>query len=154
MANAANDTLSASMEDYLEAIYHEIEENQVARVKDVAARLKVNKSSVSGALHTLSNQDMVSHDPYGLIRLTPKGRQIAQDVARRHEALRYFLVDVLGIEEAEADRFACVMEHTLSPIVEEHLSRFIAFIEEKNCLLEWKQQHEHFDCPCKKGSQS
>jgi DtxR family Mn-dependent transcriptional regulator len=41
-------TLSASLEDYLEAIFHIVAEKQAARVKDIAKRLSVNNSSVTG----------------------------------------------------------------------------------------------------------
>jgi DtxR family Mn-dependent transcriptional regulator len=46
--------LSASMEDYLEAIFHIAADKQAARAKDIAKRLKVNNSSVTGALRILS----------------------------------------------------------------------------------------------------
>jgi Mn-dependent DtxR family transcriptional regulator len=45
--------LTASMEYYLEAIYHLGQEHQVARVKDIARRLKLHKSTVSGTLKYL-----------------------------------------------------------------------------------------------------
>ena len=44
-----SETLSANMEDYLEAIYHISEEKQAARAKDIADRVKVNKSTVTVA---------------------------------------------------------------------------------------------------------
>ena len=42
--------LSASLEDYIEAIYHIVAEKQVARGKDIAARLNVSGASVTEAL--------------------------------------------------------------------------------------------------------
>ncbi|HON46229.1 MAG TPA: DtxR family transcriptional regulator, partial [Kiritimatiellia bacterium] len=41
------EALSVSIEDYLEAIFHLVRENTVARSKDIAERLKVNRSSVT-----------------------------------------------------------------------------------------------------------
>ena len=54
---ATTEPLSQSLEDYLEAIFHLIQENRVARVKDVAARLSVQMPSVTGALRSLSGDN-------------------------------------------------------------------------------------------------
>ena len=81
--------LTASQEDYLEAIYHVVQENRVARSRDLVRRLGVNSSSVTQALHGLSERGMIHHEPYGAVTLTPDGERVALDVIRRHEALRY-----------------------------------------------------------------
>ena len=52
--------LSSNMEDYLEAIFHISKEKQAARAKDIADRLMVNKSSVTGALRSLSEKGLVN----------------------------------------------------------------------------------------------
>jgi DtxR family Mn-dependent transcriptional regulator len=57
------DELSASMEDYLEAIYHIVTAKQAARAKDIAKRLDVNNSSVTGALRTLSEKGYINYAP-------------------------------------------------------------------------------------------
>ena len=118
--------LSASLEDYLEAIYHLVEESHVARVKDIAARMSVQMPSVTGALRTLAARDLVNHDPYSYVTLTPSGEEVARDLVRRHEVLADFLADVLGLDRATADRNACAMEHAIEPIV---LDRLIDFVE-------------------------
>ena len=66
--------LSSNMEDYLEAIFHISSEKQAARAKDIADRLKVNKSSVTGALRSLSEKGYVNYAPYDIITLTGKGK--------------------------------------------------------------------------------
>ena len=43
------ETLTASQEDYLEAIFHIAAEKQAARAKDIAKKLNVKASSVTGA---------------------------------------------------------------------------------------------------------
>jgi len=122
----SSEALSASLEDYLEVIYHLIAEKQAARVKDISKRLKVNYSSVTGALKSLSSRELVNYAPYELVTLTPRGETLARDVIRRHEVLRDFFVKVLAIEEKHADEAACKMEHAVSAKI---LERFIAFVE-------------------------
>ncbi len=67
------ETLSASLEDYLEAIYHLIAGKQAARVKDISKRLKVNSSSVTGALKALAERKLVSYAPYELVTVAAAG---------------------------------------------------------------------------------
>lgn len=123
------DELSASMEDYLEAIYHIVTAKQAARAKDIARRLAVNNSSVTGALRTLSEKGYINYAPYDVITLTPKGHKHAEDVVRRHEALMDFFTKVLCVEKTEASDAACKMEHAVSRTILDRLIRFVEFIE-------------------------
>ncbi len=118
--------LSASLEDYLEAIYHLEREGRVARVRDIAARLSVQMPSVTSALRSLASKDLVNHDRYSYVTLTPAGARVAADMVRRHEVLTGFLVDILGVPRAAAERNACAMEHTIEPAV---LDRLVEFVE-------------------------
>jgi DtxR family transcriptional regulator, Mn-dependent transcriptional regulator len=123
------DELSASMEDYLEAIYHIVMAKQAARAKDIAKRLRVNNSSVTGALRTLSERGYINYAPYDVITLTSKGHKHAEDVVRRHEALMDFFTKVLCVDKAEASEAACKMEHAVSRTILDRLIRFVEFIE-------------------------
>ncbi len=123
------EALSESMENYLKAIFLIEMEKQAARAKDIAKRLGVGNSSVTGALHTLSGKGLINHAPYDLVTLTPKGREIAADVVKRHDALCSFMVGVLGIEPDEARETACRMEHVVSPTVLERLIQFVHFVD-------------------------
>lgn len=126
-----NLNLSASLEDYLETIFHILNEKQAARVKDIAKIMKVKASSVTGALRSLSEKGLINYAPYEIITFTAKGREAALDVVKRHEALRDFFIKVLSIEYTEADKAACEMEHCITPHI---LSRFIDFVDfVENC---------------------
>jgi DtxR family Mn-dependent transcriptional regulator len=120
--------ISASLEDYLEAVHEISRVKQAARAKDISIRLGVNKSSVTGALKALAQKGLVNYAPYDLITLTGKGKRLARQIARRHEVFKSFLANVLGIEESAADGFACRVEHALPGAVIERLSKFSEFI--------------------------
>jgi DtxR family Mn-dependent transcriptional regulator len=122
------DRLSESLEDYLEAIKHIEEEKRAARPKDIARHLGVSPPSVTAALQNLGSRGLVNYHPYDLVTLTPRGRRVARDVIRRHEGLRRFFVDILRIDDEEADRVACDMEHAVPPQVMDRLLAFIDFI--------------------------
>ena len=121
--------LSASLEDYIEAIYHIITEKQVARGKDITARLAVSGASVTEALRALSRRGLINYAPYEVITLTNQGREIAEDVIRRHNSLKQFFTDVLAIEEALAEEGACKIEHTAPPEIINRMVDFIKFLE-------------------------
>jgi len=123
------DTLTASLEDYLEAIFHIIAEKQAVRPKDIAKRLKVSNSSVTGALRSLADKELINYAPYDVISLTHTGEIAAKDVIRRHEVLSDFFVKVLAVEERDADKAACQMEHSIPKIILERFIQFAEFIE-------------------------
>ena len=121
--------LSASLEDYIEAIYHIITEKQVARGKDISARLAVSGASVTEALRALAKRGLINYQPYEVITLTKEGREIAEDVIRRHNALKRFFTDVLALDESLAEEGACKIEHTAPPKIIDRMVDFIKFLE-------------------------
>jgi len=124
-----NQRLSASLEDYLEAIYHIVDKKQAAKARDIAQRLSVNSSSVTGALQILAKKGLVNYVPYDIITLTSEGERIARDVIHRHTSLQKFLVKILSVDKAEAEEAACKMEHVISPRIMERLVQFVKFFE-------------------------
>lgn len=123
-----DEKLSASLEDYLEAIYHLTAGQGVGRSKDIAEAMGVSRASVTGALKTLSEKEMIHYKPYGYATLTEKGHQAARRVVRRHEVLTRFFEDLLGAESSTAQAAACRAEHTLGPEITARLMAFIEFV--------------------------
>jgi DtxR family Mn-dependent transcriptional regulator len=123
------DTLTASLEDYLEAIFNTIAEKQAVRPKDVARRLKVSNASVTGALRALADKALINYIPHDVITLTEEGKTAARDVVRRHEVLRDFFVKVLAVAEPAADQAACLMEHSIPKVILERFVQFAEFVE-------------------------
>jgi len=120
---------TASMEDYLEAIAKLGEGKRVVKVKQISQMLGVKMPSVTSALKKLSEQELVEHERYGHIKLTPEGDEVARDVIYRHEALARFFAQALGINQATAEEDACKIEHVISPLSMERLAKFVEFIE-------------------------
>jgi DtxR family Mn-dependent transcriptional regulator len=118
------DDLTPSQEMYLKTIYLLCQENKVARVKDIAARLDVSMSSVNGGIKSLVARSLCEHNRYGYVDLSEEGRQLAMGVVNRHKVLTRFLRDVLGVDENIALDDACEMEHVISGST---LKRIIAF---------------------------
>ena len=121
--------LSASLEDYIEAIYNIAEEKQKARSKDIAASLNVSGASVTEALRSLSAKGLINYAPYEAITLTEKGRHVAKDVVHRHNALKQFFIDVLGVPDDIAEDGACRVEHAAPQKIIDQMINFINYLE-------------------------
>ena len=132
MTAAKKDSLSASLEDYLEAIFNLAGKSDVARSKDIAKSLGVSRASVTGALRTLKKKRLINYKPYDYVTLTKAGKVAAIKVARKHEILKSFFADVLGIDADTAQKAACKAEHALGPRVIAKLLRFIEFVGRQN----------------------
>ncbi|MFT5233241.1 MAG: DtxR family Mn-dependent transcriptional regulator [Candidatus Krumholzibacteriia bacterium] len=129
--------VSASLEDYLEAIYHTVEAKGAARAKDIVMALGVHNSSVTQALRSLSEKELINYAPYDVITLTEAGKDIALDVVYRHKTLAAFLENVFGLPADEADEGACRIEHVISPTVFDRFVKFVEYFE--NCPMKGVQ---------------
>ncbi len=105
--------LSESLEDYLEVILKLEQAQKVARAKDIAEKMNVQRGSVTGALKNLKEKKLINYEPYSFITLTPKGKKLAREITRRHAVLKDFLSNVLQIDTETAEATACRMEHAI-----------------------------------------
>jgi DtxR family transcriptional regulator, Mn-dependent transcriptional regulator len=119
--------MPGAFERYLEAIYETGEcAGGEVRVKDIAASLGVSKPSVSEMVDRLVENQLVTHDKYQNIKLTAKGRRIAKGLDRKHETIKQFFIDVLGVDPAVADKDACEIEHVISDITLDKLVEYLS----------------------------
>ena len=116
--------LSASLEDYLEAILEIDKTKKNVRVKDVAQKLGVTMPSVNGALKNLEAKGLITHEKYDYIELTKSGVQQASKVASRHTMIFFFLKDILNVDEKTAQLDACKIEHVLSRVTVKKMTKY------------------------------
>jgi DtxR family Mn-dependent transcriptional regulator len=124
--------LSASLEDYLEAIFNLAGESNIARSKDIAETLGVSKASVTGALRMLKEKGLANYKPYDYVTLTEAGKKNAAEIVRKHNIIKSFFINILGIEKDIAQQAACKAEHTLGPEVIARLLSFIEFVSKNS----------------------
>ena len=120
--------ISESMENYLEVILNLEKTQRVARGKDIAKRLEIQRGSVTGALKSLEEKGLIHYEPYGFITLTRKGRKLAEEIYRKHLVLKDFLLNILRIDPDTAEETACRMEHGIDKKTLERLVCFIDYI--------------------------
>jgi DtxR family Mn-dependent transcriptional regulator len=114
---------SATIEEYLEAIY-KLAEKGAVRPGQLVEVMGVSAPTVSATLGRLQSAGLVERKD-AAVELTLSGRQGALDIIRRHRLAERFLVDVLGLRWDEVHDEACELEHALSPRVQEALERFM-----------------------------
>jgi len=142
--------LSESLEDYLEAIYIIVQARQAVRAKDIAGQLGVKAPSVTSALRILSEKNLINYAPYDIITLTSEGARLALDVVKRHRTLHYFLKEILGLDEQEAQDGACRLEHAISSGILQRLICFIDFVQQ--CPRVGTQWIREFNSFCTRGT--
>lgn len=106
--------LSRSVEDYLKAVYQLTEREPDAATSDIAQRLGVAPASVTGMIKRMAESGLLEHEPYRGARLTPRGRQAALAVVRRHRIIEAYLINKLGYDWASVHDEAERLEHAAS----------------------------------------
>lgn len=117
--------VSASGQDYLEAILDLSKENKRIKSTHVAEKLGVTRASTNRAMGVLSDAGYIEKQPYSEIFLTEKGRIEANSVKERHMLLKSFFIDVLGVKKEIAEEDACKIEHAISKETFEKLKIFL-----------------------------
>ena len=106
--------MSESVEEYLEAVYSFNEKGELAKNQDLSEKLKVSPPSVTEMIKKLSDEGLVTYEPYKGVLLTGKGMARAQKVVRKHRLLERFLHDTLGLKLDKVHNEACKLEHSIS----------------------------------------
>ena len=102
-----------SQENYIETIHILSKKKPVVRSVDIANELGFKKPSISIAMKSLREQELITVTEEGYIYLTPAGLKIAKAVYERHQVLTEILKKI-GVSEETAEDDACRIEHVIS----------------------------------------
>jgi len=100
-------------EDYALAIARLVEHRGEARVRDLAQVMGVSHVTVVRIVKRLSDEKLVTTEPYKPVALTAAGRRLADTARKRHELVRDFLVSI-GVPAKIAAIDAEGMAHHIS----------------------------------------
>ncbi|MEO2116958.1 MAG: metal-dependent transcriptional regulator [Methanocaldococcus sp.] len=119
--------MTQSIEDYLEKIYlFTKKNNRPIKTTELAKLLNIKPSAVTNMAKKLQELGYVNYEPYIGITLTEKGKNRAKKVWDKHETLKTFLIEFLGLDEKTASEEACKLEHAIS---EKTLKKLKDFME-------------------------
>ena len=113
--NSKQITVTNQAEEYLEAIYRLENKTGFARTMQLSRELGVVPGSITNTIENLERKQLVVHEPYKGVKLTPSGRKIASSILRRHRLAERLLTDFLQIDWSEVHEPACKLEHALTP---------------------------------------
>jgi len=114
-------------EEYLQAIYSLQASGEPVKSIALSKWLKCSPSTVHATVSRLHRDKLVRIKKNKEICLTDEGFQKAESLMRRHRLVEQFLYRTLGISWHEVHQHAHVMEHGLTPLVEEKLAEFLEF---------------------------
>ena len=113
-----------AFEEYCEAIW-ELQEDDVAVIQArVAERLMVSRPAVSEMIKRMQSEGFVVLKGT-TINLTNEGKDLAEQVVRRHRLAERLLTDILGLPWADAHVEAGKWEHVISAPVEAAINRVL-----------------------------
>jgi len=115
------EVISATIEDYLEAIYLLQRSGETVIGARLAERLGVSRPTVTATLQRMERDGLVTLDAHKVISLTPNGLQAAQDVLRRHMLAEWLLHEVIGLPWHQLHEEADRLEHHFSPAAVDRL---------------------------------
>lgn len=118
-----------SQEDYLTAIYRNL--NDVGEIKPnlLASKLEISNAAVTDMLRKLSRDGFVDYKKYKSIKLTSQGESYAKNMLRRHRIWEVFLHQTLGMPWDKVHDEAEKLEHSSSDELINLLEEFLKFPE-------------------------
>ncbi|MEW6710203.1 MAG: metal-dependent transcriptional regulator [Candidatus Riflebacteria bacterium] len=147
-----SEIISSTLEDYLLTIYRLEKQKRVARSRDIKNMQLVAKSTVTAALQSLAEKELINYEPYEAATLTETGRKIAEKLHLRNMVLREFLEKILALDKEIAASAAHTMEHALNPAVLERFICFMAFNQANQVNSDaWRENFDNFLQPSGKG---
>ena len=117
--------LTATQEDYLEAIYRLGESGSDVHITALAERLACKLPTVTRTVQRMVELGFVDHEARGTVHLTKAGRATAEHLVHRHEDMVRFLAVVLGLSPEDAEADACQLEHGMSALAAQRLHQWL-----------------------------
>ncbi len=116
---------SASIENYLKAIYQLQENSETVTTTALAQYLAVAPASATNMIKKLARLQLARHAPYRGVELTPVGEKMALEVLRHHRLIELFLAQALHVPWEAVHAEAEKIEHVISEDLEDRIAAFL-----------------------------
>jgi DtxR family transcriptional regulator, Mn-dependent transcriptional regulator len=118
---------SASKENYLKAIFHLQNQQNIVTTNALAAALNTKAASVTDMLKKLKTQKLLLYEKYKGFKLNNEGKKAAIQIIRKHRLWEFFLVEKLQFGWDEVHEMAEELEHFSSKKLIDRLDSFLEF---------------------------
>ena len=142
------DSLTASMQDYLEMIYRLSVNTGLLRVHELSDVLNVQPPSVTKMVQKLAKLKLLKYEKYGVIILTEEGKMHGVELLNRHNIIEIFL-RIMGIAKKEILTETEKIEHAISTKTTRCFEHFIEFSNDNqeitNKLKSYIEKQNQYD---------
>lgn len=126
-------SLTPSMEDYVEMLFRMTGDKQFVRLGDLAAALNVQPPSATRMAQRLAGNGYVRYERYGVLELTALGRKTGNQLLERHNLLESFL-RLFGVSE-NALKDTERIEHIISDETVSRIESFMGYAKSRPSWL-------------------
>ena len=141
--------VSHSVAHHLVSILELLEEYGYARVSAVARSLEITRGSASITLKNLKARGLVTEDERRFLGLSDEGLHIARSIVAKKRIMKSLFIDLLGVDEEQADIDTCKIEHLLSDATATRAARLLRFLDSGHASVAPFQTELHrFDPTC------
>jgi DtxR family transcriptional regulator, iron-dependent repressor len=109
------------VEDYLQVLHYLTRDGSPVIAARLAERLNVTPPTVTATLQRMERDGLIQHGPRKEILFTPHGRDVAENIVRRHALAERLLTDLLKMPWHESHEEAHGVEHVITPNIETRL---------------------------------
>jgi DtxR family Mn-dependent transcriptional regulator len=127
----AHDHATEAEEEYLQSIFWLMEAGLPITGANIARAMQLSAPTVHEMVARLEKDGYVSRLPDKSWQFTEHGREHAEQIVSRHRLIERFLTDVLDIPWDDVHEQAELMEHAMSPLMEEKMRAAIG--DAKTC---------------------
>ena len=130
-----DNSLTASMEDYLEMIYRLSINTGFTRINELSNALNVQPPSATKMVQKLTELKLLKYEKYGIVLLEEEGKKLGEVLLNRHNTIEKFL-RILDIPEAEILDETEKIEHTISKQTTICFQDFIEFMKNNPSIVD------------------
>lgn len=112
---------SKTIEDYLQVMHYMTRDGATIIGARLAERIGVAPPTVTATLQRMIRDRLITMDAHKVVHLTDEGREQAESIVRRHALAERLLTEILGLGWSESHEEAHMVEHVISPKVEQRL---------------------------------
>lgn len=119
--------LTVAEENYIKAIYHLQQSEELVATNALADQMKTKPASVTDMIKKLKGKGWVEYEKYQGVQLSELGKLEALRIIRKHRLWEFFLVDKLKFGWDEVHEVAEELEHINSDALIEKLDAYLGF---------------------------
>ncbi|HEX3039252.1 MAG TPA: iron dependent repressor, metal binding and dimerization domain protein [Caproiciproducens sp.] len=130
-----DNSLTASMEDYLEMIYRLSLGTGFTRIHTLSEALNIQPSSATKMVQQLAHMGLVKYEKYGYIMLEDNGRETGARLLNRHKIVEDF-IRMIGADDVRVLEETEKIEHMFSDDTIRCFQNFLNFMKNNPDIAE------------------